>query len=286
MAVAAHWRTFKHAAWLGWQMESNWTRPWLFVIYSIIRPIAATLILVLMFVIVKQDVASDPALFAYVYLGSAFYMFVANVLFGITYVIHEDREHYQTLKQLYIAPISFFVYISGRAATKVLLTAVSVVISLAFGVVVLGLPLDLWVINWPLLIAAMLIGLLCVAAIGFALAGVSMLTAKHSAGINEGIGGAFYLFCGVVFPLSVLPEWGQAIGRLIPITYWLDLVRRSLYPGQAIQELSGLQGYSDQAMLLLLGGSTLLFLLLSLGIFRYADRVARKKGKVDMITTY
>ncbi len=155
MAMSDHLRTFRNAAWLGWQMESNWTRPWLFLIYSIARPIAATLILVLMFVIVKQDVASDPALFSFVYLGAAFYMFVAQVLFGVTYVIHEDREHYQTLKQVYIAPMSFYVYIIGRAMSKLVLTSLSVVISIAFGMVALGLPLDLGQVDWPLFALAM-----------------------------------------------------------------------------------------------------------------------------------
>lgn len=286
MAVSDHLRTYRQAAWLGWQMESNWTRPGLFLIYSVIRPIAATLILVLMYLIIKQDVTSDPALFAYVYLGAAFYMFVAQVLFGITYIIHEDREHYQTLRHVYIAPISIYAYVLGRATSKVVLTALSVLISLTFGVVVLGLPLDLLRVNWLLLGSAMVLGLACIGAIGIALAGVSLLTAKHSAGINEGIAGAFYLFCGAVFPLTILPAWGQAIGLAIPVTYWLEEVRRAIYPGGGIEELSGLQAYSDLTILGFLALSTVLFLALSVVIFRYADRVARRKGKVDMITSY
>ena len=122
--------------------------------------------------------------------------------------------------------------------------------------------------------------------IGIALAGTTLLTAKHSAGINEGIGGAFYLFCGTVFPLIVLPTWAQAVGMTIPITYWLELVRRSLYPGEGIGALSGLQGFSAPVILAFLAISMLVFLILSVAIFRYADKVAREKGKIDMTTTY
>lgn len=286
MAVSDHLRTFRQAAWLGWQIESNWARPWLFLLYSIVRPIAATLILVLMFLIIKQDVAADPAFFAFTYLGAAFYMFVAQVLFGITYIIHEDREHYQTLRAIYIAPISMYAYLIGRAASKVALTALSVVITVAFGVVVLGLPFDPGAARWGLFTAAMVLGLACITALGVALAGVSLLTAKHSAGVNEGIAGAFYLFCGAVFPLTVLPGWGQAIGMAIPITYWLEGVRRALYPGGGIEAVSGLGAYGDGTILLFLLVSTLVFLALSVALFRYADRVARRQGKVDMITSY
>jgi ABC-2 type transport system permease protein len=286
MAVSAHLRTFRHAAWLGWQMESNWTRPWLFLLYSIVRPIAATLILVVMFLVIKQGVASDPMLFAYTYLGSVFFMFVAQVMMGATMVIMEDREHYQTLRQLYIAPISLRVYIVGRAMSKLALTSLSVVISIAFGVLVLGLPLDLGAIDWPLFAASMLLGLGCILAIGIALAGVTFLTAKHSSGINEGIAGAFYLFCGTLFPITVLPAWGQAIGMVVPLTYWLELVRRSIYPGSGIEVIGGLQQFSSPTLLLFLLVSALVFLGASTLIFRLADKRARRSGKVDMTTTY
>jgi hypothetical protein len=72
----------------------------------------------------------------------------------------------------------------------------------------------------------------------------------------------------------------------IPITYWLELVRRSLYPGQGIEAISGMGQFSALYILLFLAVSTLVFLALSLAIFRYADGVARRKGKIDMSTTY
>ena len=73
-------RTIKWSAWLGWQMESNWTNPFLFLLYSIIKPIFATFILVFMFVIITGGVEQDPTLFSYMFIGNAFYMFVAQVM--------------------------------------------------------------------------------------------------------------------------------------------------------------------------------------------------------------
>lgn len=286
MAVRDHLRTLRLSAWLGWQIESNWARPLIFLTYSFIRPIAATLILVIMYLIVKQDVASEPALFSYVYLGATFYMFVSSVVFGITYVIHADREHYQTLRNIYISPISLYVYLIGRATGKVLLAALAVIISLTFGILVLGLPFDLLLVDWPLFLLTMVLGLACLIALGLALAGISLLTAKHSTSINEGVGGLVYLLCGAVFPITVLPAWGQAIGLTIPVTYWLELVRRSLYPGEGIELLGGLQDFTDGTILLFLLVSTVAFAALSLVLFRSADRVARQRGKLDMITTY
>jgi ABC-2 type transport system permease protein len=286
MAVRDHLRTMKYAAWLGWKMDSNWTNPVWFIAYSIIKPIAATLILVFMYLVIWSSALANPAVFSYMFIGNAFYMYVAQVLFGLVMVIHDDREHYQTLKQVYIAPISLYFYIIGRAIPKIITTTFGVLITLAFGVVILSLPIDLGTLAWGLLAVAMVIGLACICMIGIALAGVSMLTAKHGYGINEGIAGAFYLFCGVVFPITVLPGWGQAIGMVIPITYWLELVRRAVLSGSGVQNISGLEGFSNLEILIFLVLSTLLFFVLSLAIFRYADYLARKKGKLDMTTAY
>ena len=146
-------RTFKNAAWLGWQMEANWTDPFLFATYSIVKPIAGTLILVFMYLVITNG-ETNTLFFSFMYVGNALYMYVADVLFGVTWVIHDDREHYMTLKQVYIAPISFYMYIFGRAAIKTAITSMGVVLTLLFGVLVLGVEIDLAVIDWPLLILA------------------------------------------------------------------------------------------------------------------------------------
>jgi ABC-2 type transport system permease protein len=286
MNLAAHWRTMRQASWLGWQLEANWTSPWLFLVYSIIKPIAGTLILVIMYLVVLQGVGNNIALFSFMYVGNAFYVFVAQVMLGATSVILEDREHYHTLRQIYIAPISLYAYIIGRTLSKAVIAAMACVITMAFGMIALGVPVQLLQVDYLLLAVAMVIGLAFIFMIGIALAGMTFLLAKHSTGINEGIAGMLYLFSGVVYPLSVLPSWGQTIGHLLPTTYWLELVRRALLPNLDINAVSGLGGVSTVEILAALTVTTMAFFALSAAVFRYADRRARRKGKVDMITSY
>jgi hypothetical protein len=45
---------FRTATRLGWQIESNWTDPLLFAIYSVIKPVAASLILVFMYLVITR----------------------------------------------------------------------------------------------------------------------------------------------------------------------------------------------------------------------------------------
>jgi ABC-2 type transport system permease protein len=287
MAVSSELRTFKNAAWLGWQMEANWTDPFLFAIYSVVKPLAGTLILVFMYLVITHG-ETETMFFSYMYVGNAMYMFVADVLFGVTWVIHDDREHYMTLKQVYIAPIKFETYIFGRAAIKIAITSFGVLMTLLFGVFVLGVDIDLAAVNWPLLVVALILGLATLAIMGLALGGVTFLTAKHAMGINEGVAGIFYVLSGVIFPITILPDWAQSISKFLPVTYWMEGIRRGLEPGviTALGPTTGLQGFSDLQLLLILVVTAVAFLFISLGIFRYADKVARRKGKIDWTSAY
>jgi ABC-2 type transport system permease protein len=287
MAVKSDLRTFKNAAWLGWQMEANWTDPFLFATYSVVKPIAGTLILVFMYLVITNG-ETDTLFFSYMYVGNAMYMYVAEVLFGVTWVIHDDREHYMTLKQVYIAPISFYMYIFGRSAIKIVITSFGVLLTLVFGVLVLGVDIDLGSIDWIVFVSSLVLGLACICIMGLALGGISFLTAKHGQGINEGVAGVFYVLAGVLFPITILPGWAQTISRLLPITYWMEAIRRGLEPAvvAGLPGSTGMQGLSNLQLMAALLFSTIAFLFISVGIFKYADKVARRKGKIDWTSAY
>ena len=276
-------------------MDSNWTEPLLFVVYSIVKPVAGAFILVLMFVAftVIQPGSADPAVqaanqarFSFVYVGNTFFIFVAATLFGTFQVIQADREWYQTIRYVYISPISFYTYIIGRAASKVGVAAFAAAITLAFGILFLGVRVSLAVGDIPLFVVSMFLGLLCLVAIGVCLAAVSFITARHVHGLAEGIPGLFFLFCGVLFPISVLPEWGQNIGRAIPITYWLDLERRILLQADTWNHVTTNILGDNLYILALLLVSTLAFYFLSVVLFRLGEYLARRAGKIDMTTAY
>ena len=281
------WRTFRIAAWLGWEMDSNWTEPWLFVLYSVIKPVASAFILVLMYLILFVAVGrpqQDPASFAYLYVGNAFFIFVGSTLFGTFQVIQADREWYETMRYVYISPMSYYTYIVGRAASKVAVATLAVVITLAFGVGALGIQLNLSLWNLPTFLVALALGLACLLSIGLCLAGVAFMIARHSGALAESIPGLFYVFCGVLFPLTALPAWIQGVGTAIPLTYWFDLTRRVLLPPSSI--VTGLEQYSNPQILAILAFSSFVFFLLSLGIFKLGEHLARKAGKIDMLTSY
>jgi ABC-2 type transport system permease protein len=46
----------------------------------------------------------------------------------------DDREHYKTLKYMYVAPISVPMYLIGRGVAKFIVGSMSVFITILFGV--------------------------------------------------------------------------------------------------------------------------------------------------------
>lgn len=275
-------RTIRTAGYLGWAMESNWTDPFLFAIYSIVRPIASSLILVVMYYVITRGKTSLD-LFAYIYVGNAFFMYVINVLFGISWVIHEDREHYQMIRYIYIAPLKMYYYLFGRGIAKMILTTLAVIITIAFGMLALKIPINLLTIDYPLLIFSVLVGIFIITCLGILLAGISMVTAHHSFALTEGIAGLFYLACGAIYPIDILPVWLQYLSKVLPLTYWLELVRRSIL-GKSISTTLG--RYTDFQLILIMLGTTLVLALFSNYIYRSIEHIARKHGKIDQLTNY
>ncbi len=284
MQRSESFRSFKIATWLGWQIESNWTDPFLFAVYSIIKPLASAGILVVMYGIIAKGNFGTP-IFPYIYYGNAFYIYVGAVMTGISWAVIEDREHYKTLKYMYIAPIRIPAYWMGRGVARFLSGTVAVIITLAFGMFFLHVPLDLAQVNWPLFSVSLALGIAMLSMMGLILASITLLIAHHFFLIGEAVASALYLLSGAIFPLDVLPVWLRPLGYAMPITYWLELMRRSL-SGNVAQAFPTLARFSDLQLIGILLALSIAFGILSRSIFRYCDLRARERGLIDLVSNY
>ena len=130
-------RSFAVAAWLGWQIESNWADVFLFAVYSVTKPIAGAAILVVMYGVITRGDFDSP-LFAYIYLGNAFYTYVGAVMGGISWTIIDDRERYKMLKYVYVSPVRPPVYLIGRGVARFLAGTMSVLVTIVAGMLFLA----------------------------------------------------------------------------------------------------------------------------------------------------
>lgn len=277
-------RSFLSATWLGWKIESNWADPLLFTIYSIVKPLAGAGILVVMYSVISQADFKSP-LFAYLFIGNAFYQYVAAVLTGVSWAIIDDREHYRTLKYIYTAPVNIPTFLLGRGVARFLTATFAVVVTLLMGKIFFKLPVHLSQIDWGLFILSLALGVFMLAMLGLLLAGVTLRVAQHAGGIGEAVGGGLFLFSGAIFPLSVLPTYLQPLGYIFPVSFWLELIRRSLLGAQAGQVWS-FATLSNAQLLGILLGMTAVYTVISLWLFRILENAARERGNIDLTTNY
>ncbi|MEJ2210439.1 MAG: ABC transporter permease [Anaerolineae bacterium] len=279
-------RSFRVATWLGWQIESNWTDPFLFFVYSIIKPVASVMILVVMYWVITRTDTTSPY-FAYMYLGNAAYIYVGSILVGVSWAVIDDREHYQTLKYIYVSPIKLYFYLLGRGMARFLTGSLAVAITMAFGLLVLRLPIRLADVSWAYLGASMLLGLASLGLLGLLLGAATMQMARHYWSVGESVAGALFLFCGAIFPIDVLPSVLRPLAFGLPLTYWLESLRRAILGSEASRGISpSLAGISDVQLLLILLGTTLAAAVVSVFFFRWSEHRAREKGLIDMTTHY
>lgn len=282
--LSSSWRSFRLATWLGWQIESNWADPFLFAIYSLIKPLSSAAILVIMYSIITRA-NFDAPIFPYIYLGNAFYMYVGHVMTGISWAVIDDREHYKTMKYIYTAPVHFPSYLLGRGVARFIIASISVAVTIVFGTLFLKISIDLTQVNWGFFLLTLLTGVVMLALMGLILAGIMLLLVHHMFGVGEAVAGALYLFSGAIFPLEVLPVYLRPIGFLMPITYWLELLRRLLV-GEVASSFPTLQSFSNVELFLILVILSLLLAGFSILTFRACENRAKELGLIDTVTNY
>jgi len=290
--AAQAWLAFRTAAKLGFQIEANWADPLPFLVYAVIKPVFSALMLVVMLEIISGG-AADPAFRAFIVIGSALWSFVVGGIAGFALSVLEDRERYRMLKYLYVSPNSMLTVLLGRGTWRLGIGGFGAAVTLVLGVVGLGVPFAIERIDWLLLALAMTLGLVSIIALGMLLAAVAMQTRQDSWQYPEAVAGAIFLVVGAVFPLAVLPSAVQAVGLLTPLTWWLELVRRALFPdivsaiggrGSLYAELTGSAAPGSAEGVIVLLATTALVTIAALGTFRWSERRAKERGLFDLIT--
>lgn len=276
LSGAQHWwRTLRVAYWLGWQVETNWTDPFLFFVYSIARPLGGVLILVFMYKVVARS--GSEAMLGFFVVGSACWPFVASGMMGTAWSLISDREHWKTLRYVYTTPIPFRAYLTGRALAQSTTALSAAAITLTFGRWVLGAPLHAATIQLAYTFVAFVLGILSVLALGFLVVSAALLISGEAWRMPEGVGAALYLVCGAVFPVTILPPALRAVSQVFPLTWWLEAMRRGLLPS-GVRSFPGLTDYEVLGWLTVL---SVVWVALAWVVFTLAERRARQKGVLD-----
>jgi ABC-2 type transport system permease protein len=204
----------------------------------------------------------------FLFLGWATYMWISLILWGPGTALRTEQIR-GSLEAVFLTPASRLVVLFGPAVSQVIwalwiFAVIGVVLWLGFGVP-LGAAETLRAVG------VILVGVPALYAIGALFAALVLRFGEVNA-LVQSVRGIFTVFCGMTFPIVVLPEWAQTVAYLLPPTYLIADLREVLLVGAGIGQVVG-----DLAVL---AGSGVILALLAVVAFRRTEAYARRGGKL------
>jgi len=203
----------------------------------------------------------------YIAVGTTVWMWQNVVLWNVGFALRDEQLR-GTLETNWLSPTWRFSFLLGSSVTQLVTMCMFLVIStlefgLIFGVRYHGSP-------W-LVLLVVLVSIPAIYGLGFAFASV-VITAKEAHAFVFLVRGLVMIFCGITFPLAVMPLWMQSVARWLPQTYIIHAMRTAALAGGSLQAL-----LPDLIALLLFGAA---WLLLGYVLFNLMERRARQTGAI------
>ena len=214
-----------------------------------------------------KQVAGTNDFLGYIVIGTTVWMWQNVVLWGVGFTLREDQLR-GTLESNWLSPTWRFSFLLGSSVTQLITMLIFLGVSaiefaLFFGVRLHGNPL--LVLLMVAAAAPSIYGL------GFAFASL-VITVKEANAFVFLVRGLVMIFCGITYPISLLPGWMQGMARWLPPTYIIRGMRNAALAGADFQTL-----LADLAPLLIFG---MAWLVIGYSLFNWMERKARQSGAI------
>jgi ABC-2 type transport system permease protein len=206
-----------------------------------------------------------PSYFAFALVGIAITVVIQAATTGQALRVR-DEQLTGTLEALMAQPLSPTELATGLCGLPFLLATVRIAIYLIVAGVLLGL--DFPHASWLGFVVVLLATGFAMSCIGVA-SGAIVLLIKRGQSLTGVIILGMSLLGGAFFPVSVLPDWLEVVGKIVPTRFAFDGLRSALYTGG---------GWTDDA--LILGAFSLVFLPVALWMFKQALLLTRRSGSL------
>jgi ABC-2 type transport system permease protein len=194
---------------------------WLF--FDIVLP----LLTVAAYAYVYKFMMARPEFVGYVVLGGAMTAFWLNILWAMASQLYWEKE-IGNLQLYLMAPISRMSILAGMAVGGLFFTTIRAGSTLAIGVLVFGITLNL---ADPLMLVVVFIAtMISLYGMGMMFASLYLLFGREAYHMSNLMTEPVYLASGFYFPVKYLGPWAAAGASFIPITLGLDAVRQLFYP--------------------------------------------------------
>jgi len=178
----------------------------------------------------RQALPQGSSYFAYSLVGFVFFDYLHTALDTFDRSLEEARDT-GTLEPLLVTQVSLPTILIGSAVYPFVVTTLRIGIYLGWGALLFDFPFRS--ANWLTVLVVLIATLLAFSGLGI-FSSAYLLLFKRGNPAKWFILGISGVVGGILFPVSILPDWLQFIARLNPVTYALDAMRASLLDGAGI----------------------------------------------------
>jgi ABC-2 type transport system permease protein len=207
--------------------------------------------------------------FSFAVIGVAFSSLLGMFQEGLSSVVRSAQVS-GTLEALLVTPASIPTVLFGSSLYSLLLQVFRTLLHLGVALAFFGMTLGR--VNGPGVLSVGVLTVLCFLSVGI-LSASFILVYKTGSPFGWILGTVSGLLGGVVFPVALLPPWIRWVSSLLPVTYALDGMRKSLLASAGFAEV-----LPDIAALAVFN---IILLPVSLLAFRLAVRKAKKDGTLS-----
>src|SRR5215208_868805 len=168
----------------------------------------------------------------FIIIGTTVWMWQNIVLWDIGFALRNEQMR-GTLESNWLSPTWRFSYLLGHTGPQIVSMFMFISITaLEFGLLFhVRLNGSVWMI-----LRMMLAAIPSIYGLGFAFASL-VITVKEANAFVFLIRGLVMIFCGITFPISLLPDWMQSIAEWLPQTFLIHGMRAAAFSNAGIPEL-------------------------------------------------
>ncbi|GAC1635749.1 MAG: ABC transporter permease [Candidatus Acidiferrum sp.] len=181
----------------------------------------------------RQTLPQSGGYFSFSLVGFVFLDYLNSALDTFDRSLEEARDS-GTLEHMLVTQTSLPAILTGSALYPFAATTLRIVVYIAWGALFFGFSLH--AANWPAVVLVLLVSLLAFSGLGI-LSASYLLLFKRGNPAKWAFLGISGIAGGMLFPVSILPDWLQFFARLNPITYALDAMRAALLGSVPLREI-------------------------------------------------
>ena len=215
--------------------------------------------------LIFQHNAGTTDVIGYIVIGTIVWMWQNVVLWNVGFALREEQMR-GTLESNWLSPSWRFSLLMGNSVVQMVTMLIFIGVSLIEFTILYGVRFN----GNPVVVALMfLVSIPSIYGLGIAFASV-VITAREANAFVFLVRGLVMIFCGITYPIAVLPGWMQSVAQFLPQTYIIYGFRAAMLIGSDFQTL-----WPVNQILLVFGA---FWLALGFALFRYMERRARRTG--------